>query len=96
MRLIDADAILKSLIIDYHQPSNDSDDYIAGWVEARNTVFDIISNQPTVYNVDEVIEKLNKTKGMCGRLCCENVIDVVIAGEKKDNYGVKRDNQTAR
>lgn len=85
MRLIDADATLKTLMIDDHQPSENTGDYIAGWIEAWNTVRDIISSQPTVYNVDEVIEKLNKTKGMCGHLCCENAIDVVIAGGRKDN-----------
>lgn len=78
-KLISYNRLREAIISDEYQPSEESDDYVAGWIEAWNTVCDIINSQPVAYNVDEVIEKLNKTKGMCGHLCCENVIDVVIA-----------------
>lgn len=57
-RLIDADRLLKEL----GQVWNIPDDWDGDIDETCETAFDIIENQPTVYDLDNVVRELEGTK----------------------------------
>lgn len=62
MRLIDADALLKELESNKLQPTKDTDGFIDGWCEGFNTVVDMIRNQSTAFDKEQVIHNLECEK----------------------------------
>lgn len=66
-----------------NEPSKHTNDYIDGWIEAWSIVYDVINNQSTV-DINDIIAKLNQTKGMCGHFCCKNVTDEVVSFIKNE------------
>lgn len=66
-----------------NEPSKHTSDYKDGWIEAWSIVYDVINNQSTV-DINDIIAKLNQTKGMCNHVCCKNVIDEVVSFMEKE------------
>lgn len=62
MRLIDADALLKELESSKLQPTKDTDGFADGWCEGFNTVVDMIRNQSTAFDTEQVIHNLECEK----------------------------------
>ena len=62
MRLIDADALIEEMNTSQKQPT--SDENIEGYCEGWNDLADIINSQPTAYDVDAVVEELQKAESV--------------------------------
>lgn len=89
MPLIDAGKLFKAIMADESEPTKETKDYIDGYCEGWNALFDIIEDQPTVYDPEVVVKQLEKLKSLVpvnrkklGMLIAyEKAIEIVKGGE---------------
>ena len=86
--LISRSELLKELESNKLQPTKDTDGFVDGWCEGFNTVVDMIRNQPTAFDTEQVIHNLECEKTIwCGRkitttevMKIDDAIDIVKKG----------------
>lgn len=81
MQLIDAGKLFKAIKADESEPTKETKDYIDGYCEGWNALFDIIEDQPTVYDPEMVVKQLEKLKSL---VPVNRVLDDIVNDKPKE------------